>query len=102
MLDAIQNVNLIIDTGCWILDAGCWMLISNNLNVALTCIADYEDRRKAVAFTKLMLDARCWSKIPSLAGIFRNALIVKSKNIQYPGTSIQNQPLLAIVIVVTA
>jgi len=48
-----------------------------------------------------MLDARCWSKIPSLAGIFRNALIVKSKNIQYPGTSIQNQPILAMVFVVT-
>ncbi len=49
-----------------------------------------------------MLDARCW--------IFRNALIVKSKNIQtsassvesYPGTSIQNQPILAMVFVVTA
>ena len=40
-----------------------------------------------------MLDARCW--------IFRNALIVKSKNIQYPGTSIQNQPVLAMVFVVT-
>ena len=40
-----------------------------------------------------MLDARCW--------IFRNALIVKSKNIQYPGTSIQNQPILAMVFVVT-
>ena len=41
-----------------------------------------------------MLDARCW--------IFRNALIVKSKNIQYPGTSIQNQPALAMIFVVTA
>jgi hypothetical protein len=48
-----------------------------------------------------MLDARCWSKIPSLAGILRNALIVKSKNIQYPETSIQNQPILAMVFVVT-
>jgi hypothetical protein len=48
-----------------------------------------------------MLDARCWSKIPSLAGIFRNALIVKSKNIQYPGTNIQDQPTLAMVFVVT-
>jgi len=48
-----------------------------------------------------MLDAGCWSKIPSLAGIFRNALIVKFKNIQYPGTSIQNQPILAMVFVVT-
>jgi len=48
-----------------------------------------------------MLDARCWSKIPPLVGIFRNALIVKSINIQYPGTSIQYQPILAMVFVVT-
>ena len=41
-----------------------------------------------------MLDTRCW--------IFRNALIVKSKNIQYPGTSIQDQPIPAMVFVVTA
>jgi hypothetical protein len=53
-------------------------------------------------------DARCWSKIPALTGIFRNVLIVKSKNIQYPVTSnqypvssIQYQPILAMVFVVT-
>jgi len=50
-----------------------------------------------------MLDACCSeAEIPALAGIFRNALIVKSKNIQYPGTSIPNQPILAMVFVVTA
>ncbi len=65
-----------------------------NPNVALICITNYEDRRKTVAFTRSMLDAGCW--------IFMNALIVKSKNIQYPGTSIQNQPILAMVFVVTA
>jgi len=41
-----------------------------------------------------MPDTRCW--------IFRNALIVKSKNIQYLGTSIQDQPILAMVFVATA
>jgi len=33
-----------------------------------------------------MLDTGCWSKIPSLAGQFRNALIVKSKNIKDPAS----------------
>ncbi len=41
-----------------------------NPNVALICITNYEDMRKTVAFTRLMLDACCSeAEIPALAGI---------------------------------
>jgi hypothetical protein len=56
-----------LDTGYWMLDTGYWML-----------------------------DTGCWSKIPSLAGIFRNALIVKSKNIQTSANSIESYPVSSI------
>jgi hypothetical protein len=39
------------------------------------------------AFSGQMLDAGCW--------IFRSALMVNSKNIRYPETSIQDQSILA-------
>jgi len=48
-----------------------------------------------------LLRDRCWL-LDTRYWIFRNALIVKSKNIQYPGTSIQNQPIPAMGFVVTA
>ena len=46
-----------------LMDYGIWNLLENTpllwylLYVALICIANYEDRRKTVAFTRSMLDA---------------------------------------------
>jgi len=69
-----------------------------NPNVALICITIYGDKRNTVAFARSMLvedpvfsgDAWYWMLVedPGLwAGQFRNALIVKSKNIQDPGSA---------------
>jgi len=67
---------------------------------------NYFEGRRAI---QALLRDRCWSKIPSSAGMldtgywkFRNALMVKSENIQYPTTSIQDQPMLELVFVATA
>jgi len=60
--------------------------------------------RETVAFTAQMLDAGYSMPVedPVLAGIFRNTQIVQSKNIQYPGTSIQDQPIMAMVSIAIA
>ena len=55
-----------------------------------------------IAANPQMLDTGYYMlvKYPVFSGIFRNAQIVHSKNVQYPETSIQDQPVLAMVFVV--